>query len=206
MNKTTKESSKKVKTEDTNNGTQKNAKDDDYVLIKQFNMGEQKAFTLLVQKHKDKVRNLVYLTLGDTDYVDDISQDVFINVYHNLKNFRFDSKFSTWLYRITVNKCRDYLRKKKVRSIFVPINERGKEFSVRAHSENIDIPGLIRKAIARLPEKLKVPLVLRDIDGFSYKEIAEKLDCEVGTIKSRIFRARESLKIILEPYEKELRG
>jgi len=206
LNKTTKESSKKVKTEDTNNGTQKNAKDDDYVLIKQFNMGEQKAFTLLVQKHKDKVRNLVYLTLGDTDYVDDISQDVFINVYHNLKNFRFDSKFSTWLYRITVNKCRDYLRKKKVRSIFVPINERGKEFSVRAHSENIDIPGLIRKAIARLPEKLKVPLVLRDIDGFSYKEIAEKLDCEVGTIKSRIFRARESLKIILEPYEKELRG
>ncbi len=192
--------------EDTNNHAQKNSKDDDYVLIKQFNAGEQKAFTILVQKHKDKVRNLVYLTLGDTDYVDDISQDVFINVYHNLKNFRYDSKFSTWLYRITVNKCRDYLRKKKVRSIFVPINEKGKEFSVRAHSENIDIPGLIRKAIARLPEKLKTPLVLRDIDGFSYKEIAEKLDCEVGTIKSRIFRARESLKIILEPYEKELRG
>jgi len=195
-----------VNTEKNNSSENKKTKDDDFVLIRQFNAGEQKAFSILVQKHKDKVRNLVYLTLGDTDYVDDISQDVFINVYHKLKDFRFDSKFSTWLYRITVNKCRDYLRKKKVRSIFVPINERGKEFSVHAHSENIDIPGLVRKAIARLPEKLKEPLVLRDIDGFSYKEIADKLDCEVGTIKSRIFRARESLKIILEPYEKELRG
>ncbi len=195
-----------MNTEEKNNTERKNAKDDDFVLIKQFNTGNQAAFTLLVQKHKDKVRNLVYLTLGDTDYVDDISQDVFINVYHKLKDFRFDSKFSTWLYRITVNKCRDYLRKKKVRSIFVPINERGKEFSVRSHSDNIDIQGLVRKAIARLPEKLKTPLVLRDIDGFSYKEIANKLNCEVGTIKSRIFRARESLKIILEPYEKELRG
>ena len=194
-----------MNTEEKNTEKKKSSDEEDFALIKQFNAGDQSAYTLIVQKHKDKVRNLVYLTLGDTDFIDDISQDVFINVYHKLKDFRFDSKFSTWLYRITVNKCRDYLRKKKVRSIFVPINERGKEFSVRTRSDNIDIQSLVKKAISRLPEKLKVPLVLRDIDGFSYKEIAEKLECEVGTIKSRIFRARESLKIILEPYEKELR-
>ena len=76
-----------------------------------------------MHKHKEKVRNLVYLTLGDVDYVDDISQDVFISVYHKLDEFRFESKFTTWLYRITVNKCRDYLRKKRVRSIFVSMKD-----------------------------------------------------------------------------------
>ncbi len=80
------------------------------------------------------------------------------------------------------------------------------ERGVRSNADNIDIPHLVRKAIAKLPEKLKIPLVLRDIDGFSYQEIADKLECEVGTVKSRIFRARESLKVLLAPYQKELRG
>ena len=179
-------------------------KDDDFILIKEFIDGKESAFTTLVIKHKDKVRNLVFLTLSDSEFVDDISQDVFISVFHKLKDFRFQSKFTTWLYRITVNKCRDYLRKKRVRSIFVPIKEGTHEPSTRMRPESIDIPQLVRRGIDKLPEKLKVPLVLRDIDGLSYKEIADKLDCEVGTIKSRIFRARESLKIILEPYQKEL--
>lgn len=180
--------------------------DEDYFLIEKFKLGEEKAFTELIQKHKDKVKNLIYLTLGDVDYVDDISQDVFISVYHKLAEFRFESKFTTWLYRITVNKCRDYLRKKRVRSIFVSINDTDYERSSKANSDNIDIPTMVRKAIDKLPEKLKSPLVMRDIDGFSYQEIAEKLECEVGTIKSRIFRARESLRIILEPYRSELKG
>ncbi|MFC2135067.1 RNA polymerase sigma factor [Bacteroidota bacterium] len=181
-----------------------NLEDDDYTLIREFIDGQEDAFGKLIVKHKEKVRNLVYLTLGDTEFIDDISQDVFINVYHKLKEFRFESKFTTWLYRITINKCRDYLRKKRVRSIFVPIKDDGPEFSGGTHSENIDIPQLVRNAIDKLPEKLRVPLILRDIDGLSYNEIAEKLDCEVGTVKSRIFRARESLKIILSPYQKEL--
>ena len=176
----------------------------DFKLIRAFNEGDRDAFTKLVMKHKEKVRNLVFLTLGDSDHVDDISQDVFINVFHKMKAFRFESKFTTWLYRITVNKCRDYLRKKKVRSIFVPIKETDREPAVKGHSENPDLPGLVRKGISKLPDKLRIPLILRDIDGLSYKEIADKLECEVGTVKSRIFRARESLKIILEPYQKEL--
>jgi RNA polymerase sigma-70 factor (ECF subfamily) len=180
------------------------AQDKDFTLIRKYIDGDDTAFEVLVNLHKEKVRNLVYLTLGDTEFVDDISQDVFISVFHKLKEFRFESKFTTWLYRITVNKCRDYLRKKRVRSIFTPIKESHNELSIRTHSETLDLPQLVRKGIQKLPEKLKVPLILRDIDGLSYKEIAEKLECEVGTIKSRIFRARESLKIILEPYHKEL--
>ncbi|MBN1300919.1 MAG: sigma-70 family RNA polymerase sigma factor [Melioribacteraceae bacterium] len=182
----------------------KEIEDKDFELIRSYIDGEDAAFETLVNLHKEKVRNLVYLTLGDTEFVDDISQDVFISVYHKLKEFRFESKFTTWLYRITVNKCRDYLRKKRVRSIFTPIKDSHNELSVKTHSETLDIPGLVRKSIQKLPEKLKIPLILRDIDGLSYKEIADQLNCEVGTIKSRIFRARESLRFILEPYQREL--
>ncbi len=178
--------------------------EEDYRLIKEFNGGNEGSYSKLVYKHKDKVRNLIFLTLGDAEFVDDISQDVFISIYHKLDTFRFESKFTTWLYRITVNKCRDYLRKKKVRSIFVPLENQEHSATTRIRIEGIDIPQLVRKAIHKLPDKLKIPLMLRDIDGFSYKEIAEQLNCEVGTVKSRIFRARESLKIILEPYQKEL--
>ncbi len=184
----------------------KGKEDEDFVLIRMFIDGNESTFRTLVIKHKEKVRNLVFITLGDAEFVDDISQDVFISVYHKLKYFRFESKFTTWLYRITVNKCRDYLRKKKVRSIFVPIGDSDREYPVGPFSENIDIPNLVRSAIDKLPDKLKVPLVLRDIDGLSYKEIADQLGTEVGTVKSRIFRARESLKFILEPYQKELRA
>ncbi|MEK6552272.1 MAG: sigma-70 family RNA polymerase sigma factor [Bacteroidota bacterium] len=184
----------------------KNEKDEDFMLIKAFIKGNDTTFRTLVIKHKDKVRNLVFLTLGDAEFVDDISQDVFISVYHKLKEFRFESKFTTWLYRITVNKCRDYLRKKRVRSIFVPIKDSDTEYGTGPFSENVDIPNLVRSAIEKLPEKLRTPLVMRDIDGFSYKEIADQMGTEVGTIKSRIFRARESLKLILEPYQKELRA
>lgn len=183
----------------------KGEREEDFELIRIFISGDESTFKTLVIKHKEKVRNLVYLTLGDAEYVDDISQDVFISVYHKLSEFRFESKFTTWLYRITVNKCRDYLRKKKVRSIFVPIKDSDTDYGTGPFSENVDIPNLVRTAIEKLPERLKVPLVMRDIDGFSYKEIADELGTEVGTIKSRIFRARETLKIFLEPYQKELR-
>lgn len=197
-----------MSSEDKNNNSEDNKlpeKDDqDFKLIQRYIEGNESAFEKLVSLHKEKVRNLVYLTLGDSDYVDDISQDVFISVYHKLKDFRFESKFTTWLYRITVNKCRDYLRKKRVRSIFSPIKDSHYELGIKTHHENLDIPGLVRKGIQKLPDKLKEPLILRDIEGLSYKEIAEKLDCEVGTVKSRIFRARENLKFILEPYHKEL--
>lgn len=178
--------------------------DDDFSLIKRFIEGDESTFSILVQRHKEKVRNIVYLTLSNHDLVDDISQEVFLTVYKNLKKFRFESQFTTWLYRITVNKCKDHLRKMKIRSIFTPLKESEGELGFTTTPENVDIKEIVHKAISKLPEKLKVPLVLKDIEGLSYQEIAETVDCEIGTVKSRIFRAREGLKNILKPYEQEL--
>jgi RNA polymerase sigma-70 factor (ECF subfamily) len=178
--------------------------DDDFSLVKRFIDGDESAFALIVQRHKEKVRNIIYLTMNSSNAVDDIAQDVFLTVYRNLKNFRFESQFTTWLYRITVNKCKDYMRKIKIRNIFTPIKEAEEQTEDTISSESSDIAVLVHKAIAKLPEKLRIPLLLKDIEGMSYQEIAETVQCEIGTVKSRIFRAREGLKNILKPYEEEL--
>lgn len=178
--------------------------DDDFSLIKRFIEGDETTFKTLVYRHKEKVRNIIYLTMNHSDSVDDIAQEVFITVYKNLKYFRFESQFTTWLYRITINKCRDHLRKVKIRNIFTPIRDNEESHGYSQINENMDIPGIVQKAISKLPEKLRVPLMLKDIEGFSYQEIAETVQCEIGTVKSRIFRARESLRNILKPYEKDL--
>lgn len=178
--------------------------DDDFSIIKKFIDGDQSAFKILVKRHKEKVRNIVYLTISSSDLVDDISQEVFITVYRKLKNFRFESQFTTWLYRITVNKCKDHLRKKNVRKIFMPLQEGGEVSHLATSVEDNDLSNVVMDAVSKLPVKLRIPLLLKDIEGFSYQEIAESLECEMGTVKSRIFRAREKLKTILEPLEKEL--
>lgn len=178
--------------------------DDDFSLIKRFIEGDETTFRILVQRHKDKVRNITYLTLGNADAVDDIAQDVFLTVYKNLKKFRFESQFTTWLFRITVNKCKDHLRKKRIRNIFVSIKEDEQEPAYSFSHENKDTAEIVRKAITELPDKLRIPLMLKDLEGLSYQEIAETVNCEIGTVKSRIFRAREGLRNILKPYEKEL--
>jgi len=179
--------------------------DDDFSLVKRFIDGDKSSFRILVQRHKEKVRNIIYLTVNNSDLVDDIAQEVFITVYKNLKNFRFESQFTTWLYRVTVNKCKDHLRKINVRKIFVPVNETedysGENFSV----ESDNISEIVMNAVNKLPVKLRIPLILKDIEGFSYQEIAESVQCEIGTVKSRIFRAREGLKKILGPIESELK-
>ena len=178
--------------------------DDDFSLIKRFIDGDDSTFRLLVQRHQEKVRNIIYLTLSQSDVVDDLAQEVFITVHKNLKNFRFESQFTTWLYRITINKCKDHLRKKNVRKIFVPIKEADEKPDYNSSTETDDITKIVKEAIARLPSKLRIPLLLKDIEGFSYQEIAETINCEMGTVKSRIFRAREGLKKLLQPMESEL--
>jgi RNA polymerase sigma-70 factor (ECF subfamily) len=178
---------------------------DDFSLIKRFIEGDESTFKTLVHRHKEKVRNIIYLTVSRTESVDDIAQEVFITVYKNLKHFRFESQFTTWLYRITVNKCKDHLRKMKIRGIFVPVKE-NEEPGYNHINDNIDVSEIVRKSINKLPEKLRTPLLLKDIEGFSYQEIADTVQCEVGTVKSRIFRAREGLRNMLKPYEKELKS
>ena len=178
--------------------------DDDFSLIKRFIEGDESTFNTLVQRHKEKVRNIIYLTLGNNDQVDDIAQEVFLTVYKNLNSFRFESQFTTWLYRITVNKCKDYLRKIKIRNIFSPIKENENELGYNPSSDDSDIKEIVHKAISKLPDKLRIPLMLKDIEGLSYQEISESIQCEIGTVKSRIFRAREGLRALLKPYEREL--
>ena len=179
-------------------------RDDDFSLIQRFIEGDESTFSLLMQKHKEKVRNIIYITMNNSALVDDIAQEVFITVYKNLKHFRFESQFTTWLYRITVNRCKDYLRRMNVRKIFSPIDEGYEVSEYSTPVENNDISKIVMDAIAKLPVKLRMPLILKDIEGFSYQEISESLKCEMGTVKSRIFRGREKLKEILQPLEKEL--
>jgi len=178
--------------------------DDDFSLIQRFIEGDESTFRTLVQRHKDKIRNIIYLTLNSSEAVDDIAQDVLITIYKNLKSFRFQSQFSTWLYRITVNKCRDHLRKVRIRSIFAPMKDGEEEPVYLPSMELKEISEIVNNAIAKLPEKLRLPLLLKDIEGLSYQEIAETVECEIGTVKSRIFRAREGLRELLKPYEQEL--
>ena len=178
--------------------------DDDYSIIRQFIDGDQLAFQVLVKRHKEKVRNIIYITMNNSALVDDIAQEVFITVYRNLKHFRFESQFTTWLYRVTVNRCKDYLRRINVRKIFSPIEDGYDVSEYSTPVESNDISKIVMDAISKLPVKLRMPLILKDIEGFSYQEISETLKCEMGTVKSRIFRGREKLKEILQPLEKEL--
>ncbi len=179
---------------------------DDFSLIRAFNEGEETAFNDLVNRHKEKVRNLIYLNLGSTSSIDDISQEVFLAVYRKLKQFRFQSQFTTWLYTITINKIRDHIRKQKIMSVFSAFSSDDTENIVEPGSfkENFDVNELVRDAVAKLPRKLKEPLILRDFEGMSYQEISDATGIETGTVKSRIFRARESLKKMLEPWREEL--
>lgn len=180
--------------------------DDDFALIRSFNEGNEAAFRTLINRHKEKVRNLVFLTLGSADMVDDISQEVFIIVYRKLKSFRFESQFTTWLYSVTINKCRDHLRKVKIRQLFTSIShDEGNDIPDNEEAKgDFDIQEIVRQAVAKLPEKFRVAIIMRDFEGLSYQEIAEVLNSEVGTIKSRVFRGREALKKMLEPMREEL--
>jgi len=179
---------------------------DDFSLIQAFKDGDESAFKDLVTRHKEKVRNLIYLNLGNTSAIDDISQEVFLSVYRKLKQFRFQSQFTTWLYTITINKIRDHVRKQKIMSIFSAFSgDDSENFPDNgSHRENFDINEMVREAIAKLPPRLREPLVLRDFEGMSYQEISETTGIESGTVKSRIFRAREALKKQLEPWREEL--
>ena len=177
---------------------------DDEALITLFQSGDEGAFRQLVEKYAQRVRNLVYSIFNDPSMVDDIAQEVFIRVYEGLPKFRFESSFYTWLYRIAVNKSRDEMRKRKAKrflSLHALLENSNQELQtkLRVHQEDNDAKELVSKALQRLPEKFRVPIILKDIDGLSYEEMAEVMQCEVGTVKSRLSRARGMMRRILTP-------
>jgi len=180
----------------------------DEVLITLVHQGEQGAYRILVERYQERIRNLIYSIFHEQQVVDDLSQEVFIKAYEALPQFRFQSSFYTWLYRIAVNKSRDELRKRKVRrwfSLQTMLESGDKELGSKIVVEQHDneLQELLAAGLKTLPEKYRIAIILKDVDGLSYEEIAEIMECEIGTVKSRLSRARAMLRKVLEPLLKE---
>jgi len=181
----------------------------DSALIKAFQAGESGVFDKLVLRHKDKVFNLCYRFLGDHQEANDSAQEIFIKVYQSLKKFRYKSSFSTWLYRITINTCKnriksmEYRFKKRMKRLDIqempthgnPSNEWVDESqSPMAALEKKERSRIIQEAINSLPETKRTMILLRDIEGLTYDEIAEVAGLNLGTVKSKLARARADLR------------
>lgn len=178
--------------------------DVDYDLIYQCQLGNTESFKTLINNYKEKVRNMIYSFTHNLTAVEDITQDVFVKIYYSLNKFSFKSKFSTWLYKITLNKCRDYLRRKKILSFFIPLDENVYSADFTDTLEKKETIQIIRQSINKLSSKLKEVIILRDIEQLNYEEISTILNCNEGTVKSRLFRAREKLKYYLGPYKNDI--
>lgn len=190
----------------------KTIKSRDEKLIKDSLSGDKKAFMKLIDIYKDMVFNLCYKILGDYDDADDCAQEVFIRLYRNLDRFEFRASFSTWIYRITVNTCRSYmkseknLRMKKMLSIdHKPGEESGGSMEIADCSYDPEKKFMsdettaeIQKALDRLPDELRILIILKDIEGRSYDEINSITGLRPGTVKSRLNRARRSMRAELE--------
>lgn len=189
----------------------------DDVLISAFKDGDTGAFQELVLKYEKRVYNHCMRMVNDEEESYDLTQEVFLKVFRKIKNYEHTYSFYTWLYRITVNSCIDYLRRKKrqVQSISLSANigddgsQYGKDQDIPDFTfvpdvafANKELDEILRKANDQLSEKLRSIILLKEIEGFSYEEIAEILGCSKGTVKSRLFRARERLKEILGDYIK----
>ena len=189
---------------------------EDFDLVERFKRGDQSAFDELTKKHYQRVCNILFHTLGASPNIDDLAQEVFIKAYYALRRYRGESALSTWLYRITVNVALDELRREKRKRLFsfTRSGEDGLSESELAGSvaggEGSDVAAergelyeILRRGLKRIPEKHRLVFVLREIEGYSYSEIADMVSCSVGTVKSRLFHARLKLRRYLEPYLKE---
>ncbi|MCB1874581.1 MAG: RNA polymerase sigma factor RpoE [Chromatiales bacterium] len=182
----------------------------DAELVRRVQRGDKTAFDVLVRKYQHKILNLIGRYIKDPVETQDVAQEAFIKAYRALPRFRGDSAFYTWLYRIAINTAKNFLvaagRRPPDDDIDAQEAEqyegpsRLKEF---ATPENFllkeEINAVVQKAIAELPEDLRTAITLRELEGLSYEEIAETMACPVGTVRSRIFRAREAIDKHLQP-------
>lgn len=180
--------------------------DEDIQLVESFKRGNQKSFEQLVRKYKTSIFNTVYSMLGNTAEAEDTTQEIFLKVYSSTGSFNFKSSFSTWLYRITVNKCLDELKKRKNQSLSLE-NELNAEEQVTlkdifsSDKKNIDdeiakkeLQKTIHKILNSLPEKYRMVLTLKEFENLSYQEIARIMKISVNRVKIWLFRARAKLK------------
>ncbi len=187
--------------------------DTDAMLVERTVAGDQKAYELLVIKYQRRIQRLIGRMVRDVDLVEDIAQETFIRAYRALAQFRGDAQFYTWLYRIAVNTAKKALMELK-RDPTVsensfkstdddetsPIeNELTSSETPEAILASKEIAVMVNAAMEALPEELRQAITLREIDGLSYEEIAEAMSCPIGTVRSRIFRAREAISEKLKP-------
>ncbi len=179
-------------------------KADDQVLVERAQQGDTRAFDLLVLKYQHKIAKLIMRYVRDPAEALDVSQEAFIKTYRALPKFRGDSAFYTWLYRIAINTAKNHLVAMKRRPVDFEVDLQDPDaYDINARLQDTDTPDRIAQreelretveaAIAALPEELREAIVLREIEGLSYEEIARAMDCPVGTVRSRIFRAREAI-------------
>lgn len=180
--------------------------DSDNDLVVRVQKGDKRAFDLLVLKYQYKVQAIVGRFVRDRDEVADVVQEAFIKAYRAIGNFRGDSQFYTWLYRIAVNTAKNYLVSRNRRPPSSDIDVEDAEYYGGSDAlRDVDTPEnllardqlerVVDDAIKNLPEDLRTAVTLREFDGLSYEDIAAVMDCPVGTVRSRIFRAREAIEI-----------
>ena len=181
-----------------------NSEPTDHQLVLRVQKGDKRAFDLLVLKYQYKLQAIVGRFIRDADEVADVTQEAFIKAYKALPKFRGDSQFYTWLYRIAINTAKNHLVSKSRRPANTDINVADAEQFANndklideATPENSimteELATIIKNALSALPEDLRTALTLREFEGMSYEDIAGVMDCPVGTVRSRIFRAREFL-------------
>jgi len=186
-------------------------RDVDAELVSRVQAGDKQAFDLLVIKYQRKIMRLLSRMIRDPAEIEDVAQEAFIKAYRALPQFRGDSAFYTWLYRIAINTARNWLAANK-RAPSTPSafeNEEGETFNEsdvltdgsdpESEMASRQIAETVNKAINDLPEELRNAIVMREIDGMSYEDIAQSMNCPIGTVRSRIFRAREAIATRLRP-------
>ena len=186
-------------------------RDIDQQLVERVQRGDKRAFELLVEKYQRKLARLVSRLVRDPGEVEDVTQEAFIKAYRALPSFRGDSAFYTWLYRIGINTAKNYLvamgrrapTSTEVEAEAAEGFESGELLRDINTPESLllskEIAGTVNAAIEALPEELRSAIQLRELEGMSYEEIAKLMDCPVGTVRSRIFRAREAVAERLKP-------
>lgn len=185
-------------------------RDIDQKLVVRVQKGDNTAFDLLVRKYQHKIAKLVGRYVRDHAEAEDVTQEAFIKAYRALRGFRGDSAFYTWLYRIAVNTAKNYLESRGRRPVSLDLELEGLEMldgseSLREQATperqllTGEIATTIQQVLDLLPADLRMAITLREVEGLSYEEIAEVMDCPIGTVRSRIFRAREAVDEKLKP-------
>lgn len=186
------------------------ADDTDQELVRRVQAGDQTAFNLLVLKYQHRVLKLVGRFVNDAAEAEDVAQEAFLKAYRALASFRGDSAFYTWLYRIAINTAKNALVSQRRRPVDFDLDlQDPDQYDRHARLKEADTPegvlltdeirAVVEEAMEQLPEDLRTAIVLRELEGLSYEEIAEAMDCPVGTVRSRIFRAREAIDKKLKP-------